>query len=262
MTPDPYQASGGPGDPQSWNRYAYAGGDAANRNDPFGQDWCDDDDLFCLTDGSGSMGPSLNGLAAMLAGIAAEIAAQVQAALQNTVISTSCDVQVFAQPAGNTPFTHTFIETTEQTYINGVLVSTTYQTFQATPQLKGTQNACTTDQIKAGQCWLNNVSSDPITEALTSFPQPPSLNPAAQQIWDSGFSSGECATVGAIQAASGSYPNNKIQYLFSGYTSNSFTYTLLKAAGVPTGDVLANAISKGYYGLPFEGWGEFLPIFP
>jgi RHS repeat-associated protein len=35
-TPDPYQASGGPADPQSWNRYAYVQGDPVNYNDPNG----------------------------------------------------------------------------------------------------------------------------------------------------------------------------------------------------------------------------------
>jgi RHS repeat-associated protein len=36
LTPDPYIASGGPADPQSWNRYAYTRGDPVNRNDPSG----------------------------------------------------------------------------------------------------------------------------------------------------------------------------------------------------------------------------------
>ena len=40
MTPDPYQASGGPSDPQSWNRYAYTRGDPVNRFDPGGLDDC------------------------------------------------------------------------------------------------------------------------------------------------------------------------------------------------------------------------------
>jgi RHS repeat-associated protein len=34
LTPDPYQASGGVGDPGSWNRYAYTRGDPVNRYDP------------------------------------------------------------------------------------------------------------------------------------------------------------------------------------------------------------------------------------
>jgi len=36
LTPDPYVASGGPADPQSWNRYAYVQGDPVNFNDPAG----------------------------------------------------------------------------------------------------------------------------------------------------------------------------------------------------------------------------------
>ena len=51
MTPDPYQASGGPSDPQSWNRYAYTRGDPVNRRDPLGLadcETCDDGvDGYC-----------------------------------------------------------------------------------------------------------------------------------------------------------------------------------------------------------------------
>ena len=47
MTPDPFTASGGPADPQSWNRYAYTRGDPTNRNDPAGL--CDSDDPSCLS---------------------------------------------------------------------------------------------------------------------------------------------------------------------------------------------------------------------
>jgi RHS repeat-associated protein len=35
-SPDPYQASGGPADPGSWNRYTYVGGDPVNYADPEG----------------------------------------------------------------------------------------------------------------------------------------------------------------------------------------------------------------------------------
>ena len=44
LTPDPYQASGGPANPGSWNRYAYVGGDPVNRYDPSGLDDCPPDD--------------------------------------------------------------------------------------------------------------------------------------------------------------------------------------------------------------------------
>jgi hypothetical protein len=36
MTPDPSKSSGGPADPQSWNKYAYTRGDPVNRYDPTG----------------------------------------------------------------------------------------------------------------------------------------------------------------------------------------------------------------------------------
>ena len=39
-SPDPYQASGGPATPGSWNRYAYASGDSVNFNDPKGLASC------------------------------------------------------------------------------------------------------------------------------------------------------------------------------------------------------------------------------
>lgn len=40
MTPDPYQASGGPGVPQSWNRYGYVENDPVNYRDPQGLESC------------------------------------------------------------------------------------------------------------------------------------------------------------------------------------------------------------------------------
>ena len=36
LSPDPYSGSVSPGNPQSWNRYAYLGGDPVNGNDPLG----------------------------------------------------------------------------------------------------------------------------------------------------------------------------------------------------------------------------------
>lgn len=44
MTPDPYGGSAKAGDPGSWNKYAYVGGDPVNRVDPNGLDNCDPGD--------------------------------------------------------------------------------------------------------------------------------------------------------------------------------------------------------------------------
>jgi hypothetical protein len=66
-SPDPYQASGGPADPQSWNRYAYVKGDPVNSNDPtgllasfcsaeFSYSQCGGDSLFWNASGGGGGG--------------------------------------------------------------------------------------------------------------------------------------------------------------------------------------------------------------
>ena len=50
VTADPYVASGGVGDPGSWNRYAYVGGDPVGRYDPLGLEDCvpSPDADFCV----------------------------------------------------------------------------------------------------------------------------------------------------------------------------------------------------------------------
>jgi RHS repeat-associated protein len=50
-TPDPYVPSALPGDPGSWNRYAYVVGDPVNLNDPSGQVYCWVDSFVWSTDG-------------------------------------------------------------------------------------------------------------------------------------------------------------------------------------------------------------------
>ena len=59
MTPDPYQASGGPQDPGSWNRYTYTRGDPVNRRDPRGLLDC----LDCGGDDGGYCDPSIESCA-------------------------------------------------------------------------------------------------------------------------------------------------------------------------------------------------------
>jgi hypothetical protein len=48
MTPDPYMASGGITNPQSWNRYTYTLGDPINFNDPAGTTTCDANGNNCF----------------------------------------------------------------------------------------------------------------------------------------------------------------------------------------------------------------------
>jgi RHS repeat-associated protein len=52
MTPDPSRSSGGPSNPQSWNRYSYTAGDPVNRNDPAGLDYveCGEGEAGCTNE--------------------------------------------------------------------------------------------------------------------------------------------------------------------------------------------------------------------
>jgi len=56
LTADPFVAGGAPrgsvdnpGDPGTWNRFAYVGGDPVNRNDPRGTDWIIVNGEWCST---------------------------------------------------------------------------------------------------------------------------------------------------------------------------------------------------------------------
>jgi RHS repeat-associated protein len=51
VSPDPYQASGGPSDPGSWNRYTYTRGDPINRFDPSGLEDEGPPAMQCVVDG-------------------------------------------------------------------------------------------------------------------------------------------------------------------------------------------------------------------
>lgn len=87
MRPDPYVAGENaiknPMDTQSWNRYAYAGADPTNRNDPSGYDWCDDEDLFCLV--------GYPGYPNVLSGYLAALAASIAATNRSPIIQSETD---------------------------------------------------------------------------------------------------------------------------------------------------------------------------
>ncbi len=84
---DPYQASAGPGDPGSWNRYAYTRGDAVNRRDTLGL--ADDTAEFESGDGDGGICGSGWMTDASLSGPCGLGSSGIVAAIQNTAESTT-----------------------------------------------------------------------------------------------------------------------------------------------------------------------------
>ncbi len=182
---------------------------------------------------------------AYFASLSAAIAAQIQAELLNIQITTSCDVQVYAQSvpssSGGALLVHTFIEITIETFFGTGLAATSSQMITAGPQLKSSPDPnnpvdCTQQQAGTGQCWLNNVSPSLVVTLGSSSS---SVGGSATLIWDSGFSSAECAIAQTLLFDAGLYPNNTYTYGYTGgttgsgfgpgvgFTSNSFVYTLL-----------------------------------
>jgi RHS repeat-associated protein len=262
MTPDPYKGrSGGAGDPnnpQSWNRYAYVVGDPVNLIDPSGQWWQPPppEQPFPGDPGGGGGDCPPGWSENPEGGCIAPGSNPVQAPPKPPTIA--CDLQLFAQSIPNVPLGyHTYIDATILTSVGLV-----QQIFEATNSPK--TNPTSVDFTKAclvGGCWLNNQSMP--------FPVPGQPKPTysnygkGTEIWNSGFSSAECATFVAIGSLSKIYPNNKFTYdalAIFGPNSNSFTFTLLYDSGVPSPILTAiddNALT--YDGITLVGWGRLIP---
>jgi RHS repeat-associated protein len=106
MSPDPYQASGRTFDPQSWNEYAYTGGDPVNRADPRGTDWCDVGFVAQIVPGTSCGGPpgtenytNWPNLADLIAADVAAVLAQV-AQQQTSLPPLQCKYVGYSAPPG------------------------------------------------------------------------------------------------------------------------------------------------------------------
>lgn len=138
------------------------------------------------------------------------------------------------------------------TSVNGVQQPETY--YEAGPVDK------TTGQLTGSfaNAWLNSLDPPPSTTHT--------YNNTSALVWQTGFSSDECATNDAVKANAASYPQSSITYGGAfGLNSNSFTYSLLAMSGVSIPSLVNYALG----GLPgpisilplplAPGWGTLIP---
>jgi RHS repeat-associated protein len=266
MTPDPYKASGSPSDPQTWNRYPYAGGDPVNRVDPSGRDYvdpidpslCDGDSGFLSCDPGGpgfcdaSEGPgacdntcvAADGFTPMPGpNCAADGGALPVAA---PPVELDCTLKLFRRPAKfkGDPGQHTYLDLCVDLFCEIVEGGRDNKKNDATyGDLIGFINAPGTPGVLGANTHHgSNPGHDTQLGSTQSIP---------------------CADIGDINTDVGYYNGQPARYAFlpngtSTFNSNSFTYTLLEALGLQNdfGSLPTNILG----GIPFyPGWGYTLP---
>jgi RHS repeat-associated protein len=264
MTPDPYQASGGPSHPQSWNRYAYTRGDPVNRFDPSGADDCvamfadasQPYDPYSSCSGSGYSCPGLDAIMAFEGGpdaatFYAQAAAMGCAQASYTEVAQGgpqpqCEVEVGYSPwvgnfpgSGLVPGKHTFF------YVEGPSGWDVVDAGPATlPTVTWVGTGWRKHPVLTGfGNLITNVSPTGLYNENT--------NPASNIYWESPE---PCSVVLQLEADATAL-NNIVPYTgywpfgTNWYNSNSFTYTVITELGLP---VPAPPVSA-------PGWGNTIP---
>jgi RHS repeat-associated protein len=264
MTPDPYQASGTRSSPQSWDRYSYVLGDPINSRDSSGLDIEVPDDPNDPSDPFGQSGPGAtcdpfdascnpcvgaDGFTPMPGPFcpAVPVLAFAPPPPAATTKPPECEIDLYGQSAAfeGDPFLHTFLK-----------VSYSYL------------GATITYNLEAGPSngfggFLNSLNDAPIAVPSTSPTPAPGGNfypTTAADLATLAKGAGACTEVYKLLALAATYPDNKYQY-DNPYNSNSFTYTLLKDAGVNIPVWLTFELEFfGPLGLPIApGWGQVIP---
>jgi len=275
MTPDPYQASAGPSDPGSWNRYAYVRGDPVNRVDRRGTDdsdpgnggcggdaftdcnggdpdeGCTWNSLACASDQGASA--IMTGLQSYCSGAGLVYSAAlanagefpcVQAGYQQGGGSTapppppSCSIALYERPVD---IPGTSIPTGyEHTYIDATV----------------TNNGVTTTTIMDGGPVGGKLFGVAASTGLYPIDNP--NQPGNQEIGSPAAGPTACTQIQTMENEVSTYdagprvPYNPYPTLYlGGWNSNSFTYTLLNSVGL--------AFSFGSTPSSAPGWGYQVP---
>jgi RHS repeat-associated protein len=278
-TADPYAAGGAAkgsvnnaGDPGSWNRYAYTGGDPVNRNDPSGRDWIPTVDGWCSTldyyggcyDPEGGDSNNCYQMAAMawmnyggyqqMCGNYAPIIPVAAPAPPSLTFSVS----LYERPVyvdrtipgiGSVPIyvgEHTYIDATAQ-LSTGAYVNFLCQGGPSGPN--GTGNL-------VGSC---QSGYNTMVNIRTSGPG----LPANIQVGGT-YSCTNCGVVTQLLASVGLYSQSGNLAAYSGtmnggYNSNSYAFTLLEDIGLA--GFTSSGSSWSWFGTPWlaPGWGVTVP---
>jgi RHS repeat-associated protein len=224
-TADPYQASGGPSEPSSWNRYSYTRGDPANRVDPSGQDDCETgggDPWACLygEGGDGEASDPIGG-GPIYYGACAGMAEGFAPAAGVSCVSDGAGGVVPATTAPP-PQPDCFAQLKDRPVdVPIARLANAYHSFWWIQDSTGLQEI---------------ISAGPQNGYLNTFLVPGQSNgpdnAGDSTVWSSGDSSAVCSQVNALEAAAKGFPNNTITYSpFPGPNSNSVAHYLAQAGG-------------------------------
>jgi RHS repeat-associated protein len=254
VSPDPYRASGGPANPQSWNRYAYVAGDPINFYDPHGRNManpgycpaeyenCDDDPGGGGGGGGDGGGGGGGGCPAGTYFVEAENDCEPDPYQPPGDPKVQCDITLFGYPAetASDPFVHTYL----------VLSATDSITFNSqtaileagpAPKTNPSQPA-SLSQVMSGSTWLNSALIDITSGGGKANP--------GNEVYDfrstEKYSDGTlCSMVARLISAYDAYRNGVVTYSMAGPNSNTFTAYMLHQAGIslPPGVVLNLLVS-------------------
>jgi hypothetical protein len=263
MVADRYMATtegaNNPTDAQSWNRYVYAGGDPVNHNDPTGQDFCDDNNLFCFaidfTDSDGS--PFGSNLSAYFSALAAQIEAAIEAALKaaQEAPARQCSISLWERPVptANGPGWHTYISVFDSSS------PTPVADFEAGP-VPGWNfvNGTLTGVIAPPGQGLAGAPSSAGGDATG-----PGL-PNNYEVGTIYSGPNACQDIDELDAWVANYNDGpKVKYNFAaglgGYNSNSFTYTLVSQLGLLNYFGTPGGPKPGGGFLLLPGWNMLVP---
>ncbi len=251
MSPDPYLAkidgAFEPRKPQTWNHYAYVVNDPINLHDPSGLDGCSPEDPSC-----NPCDPSVD-----------PFCTPITPPPYEANVTITCDIRVFANPIPSTKgvFYHAYVEDILQIAVNGTVVVTDYEIFQAQPQSKTQpgKQCSPLDAAIPGRCWLNDASGPP-TVLYGSVAIPPTATPG-KLIYDSLPSQSECFNMSLGDVANFKYRNNKLSYNALVQNSNTWVYNFLLLSGLPMPLALGIGANALVNGALLIGWGIVIPWF-